>query len=219
MTDELRHRADDLRGRPPGGPSAPARESIAQRLRAFGRWESSEVGLRRAAVAIAVVDRPDGLGVLVTRRSAGLRAHAGQWSLPGGKAEPGETSAEAALRELHEELGVLLGQEDVLGVLDDYPTRSGYLISPVVVWLGEGRTLTIDTGEVASVHVLALSDLDVDPVLEASPDPGRTLLSLPVFGTQIYAPTAAVLFQFREVALHGRSTRVAHFDQPPFARR
>ena len=195
------------------------RESIADALRAFRRSEHEDCGLRRAAVAIAVHEHADGLGVLLTRRAPGLRAHAGQWSLPGGKADPGESSAEAALRELHEELGVLVRDEAVLGVLDDYPTRSGYCITPVVVWLGAGSTLTLDADEVESVHVLELRELDVDPVLEASPDAGRTLLSLPVLGTRIYAPTAALLHQFREVALHGRSTRVAHFDQPPFARR
>jgi mutator protein MutT len=195
------------------------RESVADALRAFGRSEVPDCVLLRAAVAIAVTEHRGGLGVLLTRRAAGLRAHPGQWSLPGGKAESGETSADAALRELHEELGVIAPHEDVLGVLDDYPTRSGYSIAPVVVWVGESRPLTINYEEVASVHVLALPDLDVDPILEPSPDPGRTLISLPLFGTQIYAPTAAVLHQFREVALHGRSTRVAHFDQPPFARR
>jgi 8-oxo-dGTP pyrophosphatase MutT (NUDIX family) len=175
-------------------------------------------GLRGAAVAIAVVEGPAGPGVLLTRRAAGLRAHPGQWSLPGGKAEQGESPATAALRELHEELGVLVEQEDVLGLLDDYPTRSGYSITPVVVWLGRDRALTIDEQEVASVHMVDLLDLDVDPVLEPSPDAGRTLISLPVLGTQIYAPTAAMLFQFREVALRGRHTRVAHFDQPHWAR-
>ena len=72
--------------------------------------------------------------MLLTLRAAGLRAHRGQWALPGGRCDAGETPVEAALRELHEELGLELGPEDVLGLLDDYPTRSGYLITPVVVW-------------------------------------------------------------------------------------
>jgi 8-oxo-dGTP pyrophosphatase MutT (NUDIX family) len=108
------------------------------------RHEVAAGALRGAAVAIALVEEHAGLGVLLTRRAAGLRAHPGQWSLPGGKAEPIESPADAALRELHEELGVLAGQEDVLGLLDDYPTRSGYSITPVVAWLGRDRTLTID---------------------------------------------------------------------------
>ena len=77
--------------------------------------------------------------MLLTRRAAGLRAHRGQWALPGGRCDEGETPVEAALRELHEELGLELGPDDVLGLLDDYPTRSGYLITPVVVWAADER--------------------------------------------------------------------------------
>ena len=114
------------------------RRNIAARCAAFARLPESEPApvLKRAAVAIALVEADEGANgtaLLLTRRAAGLRAHRSQWALPGGRCDAGETPVEAALRELHEELGLKLGPADVLGLLDDYPTRSGYLIAPVVV--------------------------------------------------------------------------------------
>src|SRR5580693_9221184 len=115
------------------------RRNIAARCAAFARLPASEPApaLKRAAVAIALIeaaDAADETAVLLTLRAAGLRAHRGQWALPGGRCDEGETQVKTALRELHEELGLALGPDDVLGLLDDYPTRSGYLIAPVVVW-------------------------------------------------------------------------------------
>ena len=98
--------------------------------------------------------------MLLTRRAADLRAHGGQWALPGGRCDAGETPAEAALRELHEELGLELGPDDVLGLLDDYPTRSGYLITPVVVWAAGGAAISPNPAEVASVHRIALEEIE-----------------------------------------------------------
>jgi 8-oxo-dGTP pyrophosphatase MutT (NUDIX family) len=118
------------------------RQTIAARCAAFARLPASEPvpALKRAAVAIALVEAGDvasRTALLLTLRAAGLRAHRGQWALPGGRCDEGETAVMAALRELREELGLKLGSDDVLGLLDDYPTRSGYLITPVVVWEGE----------------------------------------------------------------------------------
>src|SRR5580692_11123821 len=132
------------------------RRNIAERCAAFARLPAAEPApaLKRAAVAIALVEADDGPGgtaLLLTLRAAGLRAHRGQWALPGGRCDQGETPVEAALRELHEELGLALGPDDVLGLLDDYPTRSGYLITPVVVWATASR-LSPNPAEVASVH-------------------------------------------------------------------
>ena len=115
------------------------RRNIAERCAAFARLPGSEsmLALKRAAVAIALTEADDAAGgtaVLLTLRAAGLRAHSSQWALPGGRCDEGETQVTAALRELHEELGLDLREASVLGLLDDYPTRSGYLITPVVVW-------------------------------------------------------------------------------------
>ncbi len=140
------------------------RRNIAGRCAAFTRTSSGEAaaGLKRAAVAIALTEAEAGgeTTFLLTRRAETLRSHAAQWALPGGRCDHGETQAQAALRELHEELGVGLGEGDVLGLLDDYPTRSGYLITPVVVWVSTGADLVPNPSEVASVHRIALADIE-----------------------------------------------------------
>jgi 8-oxo-dGTP pyrophosphatase MutT (NUDIX family) len=84
----------------------------------------------------SVAGTAGGAAVILTRRATAMRAHPGQWALPGGRLEPGESPLDGALRELHEELRLELAAEDVIGVLDDYPTRSGYVITPVVLWAG-----------------------------------------------------------------------------------
>lgn len=171
--------------------------------------------LRHAAVAVVVVE--PGPAFLLTRRAPRLRGHAGQWALPGGRVDAGESAEQAARRELAEELGVVLGPDAVLGRLDDYPTRSGYRITPVVLWGGEEPRIAPNPAEVASVHHVPLADIDVDPELVAIPESDAPVVRLPLFGRYVHAPTAAVLHQFREVALHGRATRVAHLEQPVFA--
>src|SRR5213080_2322791 len=104
------------------------RQNIAARCAAFARLPASEPapGLKRAAVPIALDEAGDvrrRTALLLTLRAAGLRSHRGQWALPGGLCDEDETPVMAALRELHEELGLELGADDVLGLLDDYPTR------------------------------------------------------------------------------------------------
>ncbi len=198
--------------------SPPSRASITARLAAFPRQELDRGERRAAAVCVALVEDDDGgTGVLLTRRAEGLRAHAGQWALPGGRTDPGESSVDAALREMHEELGLLARPDAVLGVLDDYATRSGYVITPVVVWAGPVGELVPNPDEVASVHVVALADVDVEPRFITIPESDAPVIQLPMFGSYVHAPTAAVLHQFREVGLHGRATRVAHLEQPVFA--
>ncbi|MDE2277370.1 MAG: CoA pyrophosphatase, partial [Burkholderiales bacterium] len=157
--------------------------------------------------------------LLLTRRAAGLRRHAGQWALPGGRIDEGETPEQAALRELVEEVGLQLDPPAVLGRLDDYATRSGYLITPVVVWAGAARTLTPNPAEVASIHRIPADQLlrDDAPLLEAVPGADHPVLRMPVGEGWIAAPTAVFLYQFRELCLLGRPTRAAHFDQPRFA--
>jgi 8-oxo-dGTP pyrophosphatase MutT (NUDIX family) len=174
-------------------------------------------GRRPAAVAVAIVDDGQELALLLTRRAARMRAHAAQWALPGGRVDDGEASIVAALRELEEELGLRRAAADVLGLLDDYPTRSGYVITPVVVWCGRIPELVPNPEEVASVHAVPLSELDVEPRFVTIPESAAPVIELPLFGGHLHAPTAALLHQFREVALHGRRTRVAHYEQPVFA--
>ena len=199
---------------------AALRERTRARLTAFAHQAHAPAERRPAAVAIVLVPDDDGHACfLLTRRAATLRAHARQWALPGGRLEPGESPEAAALRELHEELGLAVGAEAVLGRLDDYPTRSGFVITPVVVW-GEGAAEpTLNADEVARVYRVPLDDLDRPevPILVAIPESERPVIQMPLLGTLIHAPTAAVLYQLREVVLHGRATRVDHFEQPVWA--
>ena len=199
------------------------RRNIAARCAAFARLPASEPtpALKRAAVAIALVKTEgvaSGTALLLTLRAAGLRSHRGQWALPGGRCDEGEAPVMAALRELHEELGLELGPDDVLGLLDDYPTRSGYLITPVVVWAKAGAAISPNPEEVASVHRIALDNIAQADAFEftAIPESTRRVIRFRHAGRFIHAPTAALIYQFREV-LAGRDTRVTELEQPVFA--
>jgi 8-oxo-dGTP pyrophosphatase MutT (NUDIX family) len=202
------------------------RDAITDRLGRFElRRRADAGGLKRAAVAVVVVeaDVPAMSGereaaFLLTKRTPKLRAHGGQWALPGGRVDSGETIEQTALRELHEELGVLASTDDILGTLDDYPTRSGYLIAPVVVW-SPGVTVTPNPAEVAAAYRIACGELfrEGSPEIIAIEESDRPIIRLPLPVANVNAPTAAVLYQFREVALAGRDTRVDHFEQPVFA--
>ena len=151
-------------------------------------------------------------------RAAGLRSHGGQWALPGGRCDAGETPVAAALRELAEELGLIASPEAVLGLLDDYPTRSGYLITPVILWAANGRTLRPNPDEVASVHRIGLDTILADDAFDFTviPESTRRVVRFHAREGLIHAPTAALIYQFREV-LAGRETRVHELEQPVFA--
>ncbi|THD61741.1 MAG: CoA pyrophosphatase [Bradyrhizobium sp.] len=197
------------------------RRNIAERCAAFARLPESQSGpaLKRAAVAIALVEADGGgTALLLTLRAAGLRAHRSQWALPGGRCDEGETQIEAALRELHEELGLESRADDVLGLLDDYPTRSGYLITPVMVWAAQSATVSPNPAEVASVHRITLDAIERADAFDfvTIPESTRRVIRFRHAGRFIHAPTAALIYQFREV-LAGRATRVAELEQPVFA--
>ena len=167
----------------------------------------------------SVAGTAGGPAVVLTRRAARLRAHAGQWALPGGRIDDGERPADAARRELREELALELPEGAVLGILDDYPTRSGYVITPFVFWGGDGAVLVPQPGEVLSAHRVSFRELcrDDSPRFVSIPESDRPVVQIPIGGDLIHAPTGAVLLQFRRVAIEGVSERVADYEQPPFA--
>ena len=196
------------------------RARVAENLAGFERRPIAPDGRRPAAVAVVLLPDDEGRACfLLTRRTATLRAHARQWALPGGRTDAGESAAETALRELEEELGLVLTPESVLGLLDDYGTRSGFIITPVVAWAGGPVELAPNPAEVANVYRVALAELDKPdvPRLITIPESDRPVIQVPLLSSLIHAPTAAVLYQIREVVVHGRATRVAHFEQPTWA--
>jgi 8-oxo-dGTP pyrophosphatase MutT (NUDIX family) len=198
------------------------RHLVADRCAAFTRAAPRPADhLKHAAVAITLTNAEDGSGetaLILTGRVAGLRSHGGQWALPGGRIDAGETPARGALRELAEEIGLELTPDDIVGTLDDYPTRSGYLITPVVVWGGDHAPLRLNPAEVASLRRIRLVDIARDDAIEFDtiPESERRVVRLNINGRFIHAPTAAMIYQFREV-LAGRQTRVADLEQPVFA--
>ena len=193
------------------------RDVVAARVAGFPRLAVHRPELKPAAVAVCVTLWNERPSLLITRRAPRLRAHAGQWALPGGRRETAETAADGALRELAEEVGLELGPDAVLGVLDDYPTRSGYVITPVVCWAGPAGRLTGSEAEVAAVHQVPLADFDVEPRFISIPESDAPVIQLPLLGDYLHAPTAAIVHQFCRIACRGEVHRVAHYEQPVWA--
>ena len=210
------------------------RSLIQKHLGEFAARQAAQGEYRNAAVAVAVADEGQGAGLegfarhadwstdaalILTRRSGKLRNHAGQWALPGGRIDAGETPEQAALRELAEEVNLQLDSTHILGRLDDFVTRSGFAITPVVVWAGPARELVPNLDEVASIHRIPVREFmrPDAPLLDALEGSEHPVLRMPVGDNWIAAPTAAILYQFREVCIAGNATRVAHFEQPTFA--
>ncbi|MGV9543515.1 NUDIX hydrolase [Nocardia beijingensis] len=210
------------------------------RLAAFPRIEVADLpGVRRAAVVLCVVEEPDGpLSVIVIKRAYRGR-NAGQWGLPGGRLEEGETAGQAALRELREELGLDAAPDDLLGALDDFPAASGFTITPLVLALTDATRLRPNPDEVYSAHLVDLARVAAedtprwvraeDAVRQAelrddtAPAGEAGLLQMRLGPKMtIHALTGALLWQFREVVLLGTdpaAARVAHFAQPQWTHR
>ncbi|UUZ64216.1 CoA pyrophosphatase [Polaromonas sp. P1-6] len=201
---------------------------IQEKLRAFSLQAAARDQQHAAAVAVVITDEGHGAelpgflrhaawstqaALILTRRSGQLRKHAGQWALPGGRIDAGETAERAALRELAEEVHLELDASAILGRLDDFVTRSGFVITPVVVWAGAAQHIRPNPPEVASIHRIPVAEfLRADaPMLAREGHGAHPVLRMPVGSNWIAAPTAAILYQFREVCIEGRSTRVAHF--------
>lgn len=194
------------------------RELLVQRLAAWDRRHVDAVPpVRRAAVAITLLDRGSEAHVLIIKR-AGRGMNPGQWALPGGKLDAGEDSVTAALRELHEETGAVASGEDVLGLLDDFATRSGFVITPVVVAVAPTVTWHRNRDEVSSLHPIPVSRLLAPGVPRWRTGAADTrLLQFPLrHDMVVHAPTGAMLWQFAEVGLRGVSRRVQHLSEPAF---
>lgn len=205
------------------------RASIRANLARYRRRVETGAGLRAAAVSVVLAPAEDGRGTcfLLTRRAPRLNAHAGQFALPGGKVDDGEDALTAARRELHEELAIEAAPDQVLGVLDDLPTRSGFLITPFVVWAGPEVAPRPSPHEIAALHRVPLADLfagrgrggNREEAETSEQEPDVFSLFIPTLGHDLFAPTAAMMDHFREVALIGRPTPAVRFGEPAFARR
>jgi 8-oxo-dGTP pyrophosphatase MutT (NUDIX family) len=203
------------------------RTTIEANLHAFSRVSSTE-SLAPAAVAVVVMDGRRTPRVPIFQRTSDMSRHAGQMALPGGRVHDGESVEQCAVRELHEELGINVSSEDVIGLLDDFDTRSGFTITPVVIWADvQTAELQPSKFEVAQLFEISIADLRA-AVSMAKPGEAFSLRLERAFSwshpgracaLEVFAPTAAILYQFSEVALDGRSARVADFYQPPFTHR
>ena len=194
------------------------REDVERNLRSFDRHPST-LSQTPAAVAIVIMSGAGGVPVVpIFQRTAHMTRHASQMAIPGGRVHDGESIDRCALRELDEELGLTLDEDSILGRLDDFDTRSGFTITPVVVWSGaDPRSLRPSAHEVARLFLVTAGELRA-AVQEASRvPPERFSLRLP--DVEVFAPTAAMLYQFSEVALDGRPCRVADFFQPSWTHR
>ena len=193
------------------------RRSLEENLNRFERSEA--VGsLTPAAVAIVILDEGGTAVVPIFQRPQTMSRHAGQMALPGGRLHEDEDAVGCALRELGEELGAELQATDVLGKLDDFDTRSGFTITPVVVWSGASASaLRPSRDEVARLFLVGAPELRQAAADASRRPPEQFSLKFPE--VEVFAPTAAILYQFSEVALDGRPCRVADFHQPAWTHR
>jgi len=191
------------------------RARIAANLAGFPRRAVEDPGLRRAAVAILLSPHRGQIHYVLTRRALTLRRGAGNYALPGGHFEAGEDAVAAAVRETNEELGAGVRADQALGLLDDFVTLGGHAVTPVVLWSAAPLVLAPDPSEVHEAWRLPIAELDHPDSPRSEDNPGcAPILKMFARGQWINPPTAAILYQFREVALHGRATRVIDIGQP-----
>lgn len=158
--------------------------------------------LRPAAVLIPVIARPEGAAVLMTRRSDSLAYHTGQIAFPGGRLDPGETAARAALREAWEEVDLDPGVVEVIGLGDAYETGTGFLVTPVVGWLAESPTTRPSPDEVAEVFEVPW-DFLMDPAnhrrdsYQRDGEPRRWFWAMPWEHRYIWGVTAGIVRALR----------------------
>ena len=166
--------------------------------------DSPATALTSAAVLVPIVDRPEGLTILLTRRTDHLRDHAGQVSFPGGRVEPDDTNHEAtALRETEEEIGLSAERIDLIGRLDRYITRTGYEVVPVVGFVNPPFTVKPDPFEVADIFEVPLQFL-ADPNNHQRHSQfyngaRREFYAMPYEGRYIWGVTAGMLVNLSEV--------------------
>jgi 8-oxo-dGTP pyrophosphatase MutT (NUDIX family) len=167
----------------------------------------------------SVAGTAGGPAFLLTRRAPRLKAHSGQWALPGGRVDDGELPLDAARRELREEIGLDLPPSALLGYLDDYATRSGFVITPCIFWGGADPEIRANPDEVLSIHRVGFHELcrPDSPRFVSIPESDRPVVQVPIGGDLIHAPTGAVLLQFRRVAIEGGYEMVSGYEQPVFA--
>ena len=179
-------------------------ESVRRVLASRERAEAESSALQRASVLLALFATPpeETPHLWLLRRSEGVRTHRGQIALPGGKREPKDADFLAtALRESHEEIGLRPSDVDVLGVLDDRETSTGYLITPYVGWIAQPFTPEPLATEVARVFAVPLSAFAVEPRRTRIPWQGteREVLSYEVAGEIVWGATASILRHFIEL--------------------
>ncbi len=177
------------------------REFIASRLTPLDAYQPPERISEEhapAAVLVPLIERPEGLSVLLTLRTAHLRRHAGQIAFPGGRADPGETPWQTALREAQEEVGLDPGLVDLAGLSEPFWTRTGYVITPVVGFVSPMLTIAPNPDEVAEVFEVPfafLMDAANHQSLEREFPDGvtRTVWAIPHEGRHIWGITALLL--------------------------
>ena len=210
----------DLEGNPDLSFRTSLRQKVQNNLDSHPQIDGEDQSLRKASVGIIIVESKEGkAGFILTRRSRGLRNHSHQYALPGGRIDPGETREETVLREIREEIGISASSNEILGCLDEYETRSGFSITPVVLWVEDLSTMVPEPNEVDEILIIDLEELfrSDSPRWVDIDESDKQVLQLPIKNRLIHAPTAALLYQFKEVGIVGNLLRTDDVEEPVWA--